>query len=134
MGQGHTSAILATENAVNYSLKFIRLVLNGDATTVEVKKDAEVAYTQDIQQRLKGMVWQSGGCHSWYYRKDGWNSTMYPSVIGSFDCALLTWTAIRKYTLRLDACTPGGRTGTFAIRGKGAWWARWGESCGCRWS
>lgn len=75
---GHSSVILATENMVNYSLKFIKPVLEGDVETVDVKHEAEVSYTQDIQQKLKQTIWYSGGCQSWYLTKDGWNSTVYP--------------------------------------------------------
>lgn len=75
---GHSSVILAAENMVQYSLKFIKPIINGDVRTVEVKKDAEVAWTKDIQEGLKDMVWAKGGCFSWYSRDDGWNSTAYP--------------------------------------------------------
>lgn len=68
---------MASENMVNYSMNFIKLVLNGEASTVDVKKEAEVAYTTEMQEALKNTVWQSG-CSSWYYTKDGWNSTVYP--------------------------------------------------------
>jgi cation diffusion facilitator CzcD-associated flavoprotein CzcO len=76
---GHSSIVMASENMVNFSLKFIKLVLNGEARTVDVKKEAEVAYTSEMQEALKDTVWQSG-CSSWYYTKDGWNSTVYPYV------------------------------------------------------
>ncbi|KAF2472178.1 FAD/NAD(P)-binding domain-containing protein [Lindgomyces ingoldianus] len=75
---GHSSVVMASENTVNYSLKFIKLLLNGDATAVDVKHEAEVAYTAEIQRSLKNTVWMNGGCSSWYYTKDGWNSTVYP--------------------------------------------------------
>ncbi|KAF3043171.1 hypothetical protein E8E12_006865 [Didymella heteroderae] len=74
---GHSSVVMASENMVNYSLKFIKLVLNGEASTVDVKKEAEIAYTTEMQEALKDTVWRSG-CSSWYYTKDGWNSTVYP--------------------------------------------------------
>ncbi|CAE7010800.1 hypothetical protein CFE70_001958 [Pyrenophora teres f. teres 0-1] len=74
---GHSSVVMASENMVNYSLNFIRLVLNNDAHTVDVKHSAEVAYTAEMQRALKNTVWQSG-CSSWYYTADGWNSTVYP--------------------------------------------------------
>jgi cation diffusion facilitator CzcD-associated flavoprotein CzcO len=77
---GHSSVIMATENMVNYSLKFIRLILNGEVRTVDVKHEAEVAYTADIQESLKKTVFLSGGCVSWYY-KDGWCPTVYPYVL-----------------------------------------------------
>jgi len=75
---GHTSVVMTAENMVQHSLKFIKLLLNGDASTVDVKHEAEVAFTNDIQTALKDTVFMSGGCSSWYYTKDGWNSTVYP--------------------------------------------------------
>jgi cation diffusion facilitator CzcD-associated flavoprotein CzcO len=76
---GHSSVVMASENMVNYSLKFIKLILNGEAKTVDVKKEAEIAFTAEMQEALKDTVWRSG-CSSWYYTKDGWNSTVYPCV------------------------------------------------------
>ncbi|KAF2120597.1 monooxygenase [Lophiotrema nucula] len=75
---GHSSVVMAAENMVNYSLKFIKLILNGEISTVDVKHEAEVAYTADLQKKLKDMIWMKGGCSSWYYTNDGWNSTLYP--------------------------------------------------------
>jgi hypothetical protein len=75
--QGHTSVIMASENMIEYSLHFIRPLLKGDVEKVEVKREAEEAYTKDIQNSLKNTVFMSGGCRSWYYT-DGWNSTVLP--------------------------------------------------------
>ncbi|KAI9722351.1 MAG: hypothetical protein M1812_001823 [Candelaria pacifica] len=73
---GHSSVIVASENMVNYNLKFMRLILNGDASTCEVKKEAETRWTKNVQEKLKKTVWNAG-CQSWYIN-DGWNSTVYP--------------------------------------------------------
>ena len=75
---GHSSVILATENMVNYALKFMEPILSGEVSQFEVKREAEVSYTKDIQEKLKETVWMSGGCSSWYKTDDGWNSTVYP--------------------------------------------------------
>ena len=74
---GHSSVILATENMVEYTIKFISRILRGEVRTYEVKKEKEVAWTNDIQERLKDMVWISG-CQSWYNNSNGWNATAYP--------------------------------------------------------
>jgi cation diffusion facilitator CzcD-associated flavoprotein CzcO len=76
---GHSSVVMASENMVQYSIKFIKLVLNGEAKTVDVKKEAEEAFTAEMQEALKDTVWRSG-CSSWYYTENGWNSTVYPYV------------------------------------------------------
>ena len=75
---GHASVILATENMVNYSLHFMKPLLNGDVKTFEVKKQAELDWTKKMQDELRNTVWQDGGCNSWYKTEDGWNSTRYP--------------------------------------------------------
>ncbi|KAF2808498.1 FAD/NAD(P)-binding domain-containing protein [Mytilinidion resinicola] len=74
---GHSSVVLASEGMVNYSINFIRKVLNGEASAVEVKHEAEMAFTKEIQNKLKKMVWTTGGCQNWYVN-EGWNSTVYP--------------------------------------------------------
>lgn len=75
---GHSSVILASGNMVNYSLKFMKPILNGDVRTYEVKKEAQISWTREIQEKLKRTVWMSGGCQSWYKTDNGWNSTVYP--------------------------------------------------------
>ena len=75
---GHTSVILASENMVEYSLKFIKKILNKDVKTFDVKKEKEIAWTQMIQEKLKDTVWHKGGCRSWYKTANGWNATAYP--------------------------------------------------------
>jgi hypothetical protein len=75
---GHSSVIMAIENMINYATHFVKPILNGDIKTVDVKKDAEMAYTRNIQKQLKDTVFHTGGCNSWYFDKTGWNSTVLP--------------------------------------------------------
>ena len=91
---GHQSVILATENMVNYTIKFVREILTGNATTIEVKKSAEIAWAQRTQADLKHRVFHVGGCTSWYFdAKTGWNSTMYPrsQIDHTLRCWFPTW-------------------------------------------
>lgn len=89
---GHSSVILATENMVNYSLKFIGPILSGDVDTFEVKREAEEAFTADVQRALQGTVTMSGGCMNWYHH-NGWNSTLYPytQIWFGLRCMFPTW-------------------------------------------
>ena len=75
---GHTSVILASENMVEYTLQFVKRILRNDVRTFEVRREKEVAWTREMQEQLKGTVWQSGGCRSWYKTANGWNATAYP--------------------------------------------------------
>jgi len=80
---GHTSAILASENSVNYALRVIKPVLEGRSSIASLKWDAEKQYSDRIQAALRNTVWNSG-CQSWYVKKanDGsettWNAMSYP--------------------------------------------------------
>lgn len=75
---GHSSVVLASENMVEYTLRFIEPILNGDVKIAEVKKESEVAWTRMMQEKLKNTVWSNGGCRSWYKTENGWNATAYP--------------------------------------------------------
>ncbi|KAF6807265.1 ATP-binding cassette [Colletotrichum sojae] len=78
---GHTSAIIAAENSINYALRIIEPLLDGKGTVVEVKRDAEQQYVDQMEKNMQGMVWFAG-CNSWYLRgsKPGkkWNASTWP--------------------------------------------------------
>ncbi|KAF4874091.1 ABC transporter atnG [Colletotrichum siamense] len=78
---GHTSAIIAAENSINFSLRIIKPLLDGKGTIVEVKRDAEEEYVEQMQRDMQDRVWYTG-CNSWYLRgsKEGkkWNGSTYP--------------------------------------------------------
>ena len=78
---GHSSVILASENMVEYTIKFVRKILQGDVRTFEVKREKEEAWTEMMQRELKNTVLSSGGCKSWYKTENGWNATAYPYVL-----------------------------------------------------
>lgn len=78
---GHTSAVMASENSINYALRVIKPVLDGRASAAEIKLEAEQAYVEEIHRDLEKTVWHSG-CKSWYVHdlEDGkrWNDQTYP--------------------------------------------------------
>lgn len=75
---GHTSVIFASENAVNYSLKFMKPILDGNVSTYEVTEEAERNWTEKLQNGLQDTVFRRGTCSSWYQTEGGWNSSTYP--------------------------------------------------------
>ncbi|KAI9376741.1 monooxygenase [Aspergillus egyptiacus] len=74
---GHTSALIAAENSVNYALRILKPVLRGEATSVEIKQEAEDRYIGDVQRALRQTVWNAG-CASWYLNSKRWNAMAYP--------------------------------------------------------
>ncbi|KAL2816450.1 hypothetical protein BJX63DRAFT_387349 [Aspergillus granulosus] len=89
---GHTSATMAAENSVNYALRVLKPVLDGSASTVEVKLSAEDAYIEKVQTALRNTVWDSG-CTSWYVSDKRWNATVYPWTQSHFwyKCLFPVW-------------------------------------------
>ncbi|KAI1842740.1 hypothetical protein JX266_011061 [Neoarthrinium moseri] len=76
---GHSSAILASENAISYMLNFVPGILSGEVRTVQIKTQPLLDYTADVQARTKTKVWPS--CNSWYLGAKGWNSAVCPYVL-----------------------------------------------------
>ncbi|CAK7233346.1 hypothetical protein SBRCBS47491_008577 [Sporothrix bragantina] len=79
---GHTSAIMAAENSINFALRLIKPVLDGEYSTVDLKREAEEHYSDDLQTALSKTVWNSG-CQSWYVDESAgggkkWNAMSYP--------------------------------------------------------
>ena len=75
---GHSSVILATENNISLALKLIAPILKGDVSEVEVKRQAEMDWAEDMQVANKRTVFYQDGLKNWYRTEEGWNSTTYP--------------------------------------------------------
>lgn len=58
-------------------------ILDGRATSIEVKKDAEVRWITKIDRELEGSVF-SAGCSNWYINSAGRNSASWPGYASTF--------------------------------------------------
>ncbi|KAJ5555993.1 flavoprotein [Penicillium frequentans] len=74
---GHTSALMAAENSVNYALRILKPILDGKAASVNLKQEAEDRYVYRVQETLRNRVWNAG-CNSWYINEKQWNAMAYP--------------------------------------------------------
>ena len=91
-GLGHSSMVYMAESQISYVLEALREMDRRGAHAVEVRKDAEDAYNEDLHQKLEGTVWNTG-CASWYVDQHGRNVTLWPD-----------WTfAFRRQTARFDS-------------------------------
>lgn len=84
---GHTSGVMAIENAINYGLRVLKPCIEGQASVADVRREAEEAYVDDLQGALQNTVWSSG-CSSWYINGSvagkTWNAMSYPYSQGHF--------------------------------------------------
>src|SRR5262249_37649996 len=46
--------------------------------------EAQAAFVAEIDSKMRGTVWTSGGCRSWYLDATGRNSTIWPGFTWSF--------------------------------------------------
>ena len=83
-GIGHTSALFIIESQMNYILDCIRALKDQGLRSIEVRREAEQAYTQMIHREMQRTVWQSGGCHSWYQSQSGHVIAMFPGFSFSY--------------------------------------------------
>jgi cation diffusion facilitator CzcD-associated flavoprotein CzcO len=102
-GLGHTSMVFMIESQIAYILDALETMRTRDLAAVEPTEQAQRAWNDDLQRRLRRTVWNTGGCSSWYLDAHGRNVTLWPRTTFAF----------RRLTARFDArayATTGRRT------------------------
>jgi cation diffusion facilitator CzcD-associated flavoprotein CzcO len=77
-GLGHTSQVFMIEAQIRYVARALADARRRGAVRVEVRPGAQAAYDAAVQQKMKGTVWVTGGCKSWYLDSEGRNVTLWP--------------------------------------------------------
>jgi cation diffusion facilitator CzcD-associated flavoprotein CzcO len=77
-GLGHTSVVVMIEAQIDYVMDCLRTMRRSDIATLEVRREAQSAFNDEIQRALQGSVWNAGGCASWYLDASGRNTTLWP--------------------------------------------------------
>jgi hypothetical protein len=90
-GLGHNSVVFMIEAQIQYVADALRTMRERRATTVEVREEAVEAYDAEIQERLQGSVWNTGGCASWYLDDEGRNSVIWPGFTWPYKRRTLTF-------------------------------------------
>lgn len=83
-GLGHTSVILMIEAQVDHLLNALKYMKRRRLETIEPKVGAQERFVEETDRLMKGTVWTSGGCRSWYLDQTGRNSTLWPGTTLSF--------------------------------------------------
>ena len=104
---GHQSQLFMIESHIDYVLDALRTMERRGLQTVEVRPEVQEAFNRDLQARMPGTVWNSGGCSSWYLDANGNNATIWPDF---------TW-RFRRRTRRFE---PGKYTSRPALSGRAA--------------
>ncbi|MET0397386.1 MAG: NAD(P)/FAD-dependent oxidoreductase, partial [Longimicrobiaceae bacterium] len=91
-GLGHTSVVYMIEAQIEHLLAALRHMRRSRVAALEPRAEAQAAFAAEVDGRMRGTVWTSGGCRSWYLDATGRNSTLWPDF---------TW-RFRRRAARLD--------------------------------
>jgi cation diffusion facilitator CzcD-associated flavoprotein CzcO len=83
-GLGHSSMVFIIESQIAYILSALQKIGERELLSVEPRPEAQAAWNDDLQHRMKRTVWSSGGCASWYLDAHGRNTTLWPRSTFTF--------------------------------------------------
>jgi cation diffusion facilitator CzcD-associated flavoprotein CzcO len=89
-GLGHNSVVLMIESQVHYVMECLRLLSRTRATALDVRPEAQREFNRKLHARLDPLVWNAGGCSSWYLDEHGVNRTIWPGFTFEY------WARTRK--------------------------------------
>ncbi len=78
VGNGHTSATVLIEMQVQFAIDALRALERDGHASADVRPAVQDAFNEEVQRRLRGTVWNAGGCASYYLDRNGRNSTIFP--------------------------------------------------------
>ena len=78
-GLGHSSVVYMLEAQIEHVVSALRYMRRHGIVAIEARPEAQAAYVNAIDKNMRGTVWTSGGCVSWYLDKTGRNSTLWPT-------------------------------------------------------
>ncbi|PNY79582.1 4-hydroxyacetophenone monooxygenase [Deinococcus koreensis] len=99
---GHNSIVYIIEAQIHYVLQALEYLDSAQLAALEARPEAQEAYSDALQDRLRGSVWVQGGCTSFYLDDGGRNTTLWPERAARFRQALRHFDPA-EYTGRLSA-------------------------------
>ncbi|MDG4797479.1 NAD(P)/FAD-dependent oxidoreductase [Micromonospora sp. WMMD1082] len=82
-GLGHTSVVLMIEAQLRLVVDALRHLRATGATAIEPTAEAQRHWTEWVDRRMRGTVWQAG-CASWYLDGNGRNTTVWPGYVTGY--------------------------------------------------
>jgi cation diffusion facilitator CzcD-associated flavoprotein CzcO len=79
-GLGHTSVVFMIESQIHYVAEAIATVEKFGAQALAPSRAAQDRFNTELQDKLAGSVWNTGGCSSWYLDDHGVNRTLWSGM------------------------------------------------------
>jgi cation diffusion facilitator CzcD-associated flavoprotein CzcO len=108
-GLAHTSIIYMIESQLTYVMDCLRFMVGRGVAAVEPRADAQEAFNRQLQARMEGTVWTTGGCRSWYLDEHGRNTALWPGPTWGFRRATRRFDPA-EYVLRRDGVRTAARS------------------------
>jgi cation diffusion facilitator CzcD-associated flavoprotein CzcO len=83
-GLGHSSVLYMIEAQIEHLTGAVRYLTRHHLAALEPRPEAQAAFQEELERRMKGTVWVAGGCSSWYLDETGRNSTLWPDFTWRF--------------------------------------------------
>jgi cyclohexanone monooxygenase len=84
-GLGHNSIIYMIEAQVRYVIEALKFMRTRKLVALEVKREAQDRFNEELQKKSKQTVWESGGCSSYYLHPEtGRNVAVWPDFTFRF--------------------------------------------------
>ncbi len=83
-GLGHNSVVFMIESQIAHIVNALSYMRRHNITAVEPRAEAQTAFVKQVEEKMQGTVWTSGGCASWYLDSTGRNSTLWPTFTWLF--------------------------------------------------
>ncbi|KAF9918452.1 hypothetical protein FBU30_000177, partial [Linnemannia zychae] len=98
---GHNSVLYMIETQVDYAIKAISYMMEKNLSSIEVKQEACDEFINELDEKMKGMVWSSS-CNSWYQNDKGRVTALW-------------WGSVTQYWRRLRNFHPNRFVGVHRI-------------------
>jgi cation diffusion facilitator CzcD-associated flavoprotein CzcO len=92
-GLGHTSVVFMIESQIHYVADAIAAVEGLGAQALAPTRAAQDRFNEELQRKLAGSVWNTGGCRSWYLDEHGNNRVLWSGFTWQY------WLATRRLKL-----------------------------------
>jgi cation diffusion facilitator CzcD-associated flavoprotein CzcO len=104
-GLGHSSMVYMIESQVRHVVQAIQELDRAEAATIEVRPEAYAAYNRELDAKMYGTVWDTGGCLSYYVDATGRNASIWPDWTWKFRAACTRFDPV-AYDLTVQGRAP----------------------------
>jgi cation diffusion facilitator CzcD-associated flavoprotein CzcO len=77
-GLGHSSMVYMIESQIEHVLHALDAMDASGSQTIEISREAYAEFNREVDGRMQGTVWDTGGCSSFYIDASGRNATLWP--------------------------------------------------------